>query len=87
MNVLLSIKPKYVKEILEGRKKFEFRKSIFKRKITNNLAWIYSSAPEKKIVANFRIGEILENTPENIWNMCKESAGIDEFGFFQYFAE
>ena len=32
MNVLLSIKPKYVDEILAGKKIFEFRKSIFKKK-------------------------------------------------------
>lgn len=32
MNVLLSIKPIYVNEILAGKKIFEFRKSIFKKK-------------------------------------------------------
>ena len=31
MNVLLSVKPKYANEIISCRKKYEFRKSIFKR--------------------------------------------------------
>ena len=29
MNVILSIKPEFVQEIVAGRKKFEFRKKIF----------------------------------------------------------
>jgi type I restriction enzyme S subunit len=33
MDVLLSIKPKYVDAILKGEKKYEFRKIIFKIKI------------------------------------------------------
>lgn len=32
MKVLLSIKPEFVEEIILGNKKFEYRKSIFKRK-------------------------------------------------------
>ena len=32
MDVLLSIKPKYVDAILKGEKKYEFRKIIFKNK-------------------------------------------------------
>ena len=43
MNVLLSIKPKYVKEIEEGAKLYEFRKSIFKQ-VKNRMldvSWLY----------------------------------------------
>ena len=32
MDVLLSIKPKYVKSIIEGEKRYEFRKAIFKNR-------------------------------------------------------
>jgi len=31
MKALLSIKPEFVEEIIEGRKKFEYRKKVFKR--------------------------------------------------------
>ncbi|MBI6731014.1 ASCH domain-containing protein, partial [Pseudomonas amygdali] len=30
MKVLLSIKPEYAEKILQGEKRFEFRKSVFK---------------------------------------------------------
>jgi len=37
-SILLSIKPKYVQKIIEGSKKYEFRKQIFKKNIENSLS-------------------------------------------------
>ena len=34
MSVILSIKPKYVEKIKKGLKLYEFRKSIFKEKVS-----------------------------------------------------
>ncbi|MHA1585008.1 MAG: ASCH domain-containing protein [Promethearchaeota archaeon] len=84
--VILSIKPKYVKSILNGTKKFEFRKKIFKRKEISEIL-IYSSSPVQKIVGGFEIGRILKDTPENLWNTCKEYAGIGKDEFFNYFKD
>jgi type I restriction enzyme S subunit len=86
MAVILSIKPKYVESILNGTKKFEFRKKIFKRKDVSEIL-IYSSSPVQKIVGGFEIGRILEDTPENLWNNCKEYAGIGKDEFFNYFKD
>ena len=49
MNVLLSVKPKYANEIISGRKKYEFRKLIFKRENIEKV-YIYSSSPVKKVI-------------------------------------
>ena len=84
MDVLLSIKPKYVKAILEGEKRFEFRREIFKHREINR-AYIYASSPVKKIVAMFDIGDILEDDPVNLWDNVKNSAGINDLDFFHYF--
>ncbi len=84
MNVLLSVKPKYAEEILSGRKKYEFRKSIFKKQNIEKV-YIYSSSPVSKIVAAFEIGKILKGSPENIWNQCHKYAGISKNDFFAYF--
>jgi len=51
MNVILSIKPEYVRKILTGEKKFEYRKRIWKDKVKK--IYIYSSRPEKKLHAIF----------------------------------
>lgn len=84
MSVLLSIKPKYVKEIESGTKLYEFRKSIFK-KDTNEI-WVYASAPIKQIVGKIYIDKIIEDSPKNLWSNCKNYAGIEQVDFFKYFA-
>jgi predicted transcriptional regulator len=84
MDVLLSIKPKYVKSIFEGEKRYEFRKSIFKHRDIDRI-YIYSSSPVKKIVATFEIGKILENHPIDLWENVKDFAGINDQDFFAYF--
>jgi predicted transcriptional regulator len=84
MDVLLSIKPKYVKSILDGEKRYEFRKTIFKNREINRI-YIYSSSPVKKIVGTFEIGGILEGQPVDLWDTVKEFAGIDNRDFFAYF--
>ena len=84
MDVLLSIKPKYVKSIIEGKKRYEFRKTMFKNRGIN-LIYIYSSSPVKKIVGTFEIGGILEDHPANLWGVVKEFAGIQQRDFFSYF--
>jgi len=85
MDVILSIKPKYVRAIIEGEKRYEFRKAIFKNR-TIDRVFIYSSAPVKRIVALFEIGTILEDHPAALWEMVRDSAGIDDAEFFSYFA-
>ncbi|HET6989695.1 MAG TPA: ASCH domain-containing protein, partial [Bacteroidia bacterium] len=57
MNVLLSIKPKYAKAIIDGKKKVEFRKLPFKLNV--NKVYIYSSAPEQKIIGYFTFDDII----------------------------
>ena len=47
MDVLISIKPKYVKKIISKEKKYEFRKNIFKKNVDTII--IYTTSPEKKI--------------------------------------
>ena len=86
MNVLLSIKPKYVTEIDSGKKRFEFRKKIFKE-FDDQKVYIYSSSPVKKVIGFFCYSRILRDTPEKLWQKCKKSAGIPERDFFSYFSE
>lgn len=84
--VLLSIKPKYVKAILDGTKHYEFRKQIFKTE-TAKTVFIYSSSPQKKIVACFRVGRIIEGHPEFLWEQFWDVSGISEQEFFEYFSD
>ncbi|WP_255337119.1 hypothetical protein [Methanosarcina sp. KYL-1] len=85
MNVLLSIKPTYVEEIINGSKKYEFRRVIFRAPHEIKKVFIYSSRPVKKIIGTFTIGKIIKGTPNELWNQCSDFGGIGKEGFFNYF--
>lgn len=87
MNVLLSIKPKFVEGIMNGNKKYEFRKSIFRHREDVELVYIYSTSPVKKVVGWFTIETIVEDHPDSLWDSFKDHAGIEEQEFFEYFGE
>lgn len=84
MKVLLSIKPQFVAEIFNGNKKFEYRKAIFKNKDVKTIV-IYATMPIGKIVGEFDIDHILEDSPFSIWEETKQYSGITEEFYDSYF--
>ena len=85
MNVLLSIKPKYVDLITEKKKRYEFRKSVFRWQDISAKIYIYCSTPVRKIIGFFTIEDILKDHPSHLWTQCKHASGIQEKDFFKYF--
>ncbi|PCJ17926.1 MAG: hypothetical protein COB02_12320 [Candidatus Cloacimonadota bacterium] len=83
MNVLLSIKPEYVERIFSGSKKYEYRKAIFKKQNIKKVI-VYSTMPVGKIVGEFEIERIIEDSPNNIWEQTQEYSGVDK-SFFDYY--
>ena len=83
MNALLSIKPEYVDAIVKGAKGYEFRRTIFKRRVET--AYIYCNSTVKRIVGCFKVGRVLQGTPKQIWKLCYRESGIAEQEFFKYF--
>jgi predicted transcriptional regulator len=81
--MLLSIKPKYVKVIFEGRKSYEFRKSKPKKDVDQII--FYASSPQKEVVGEAIIEEILEGTPKEIWEIAKSASGITKRDFLAYY--
>lgn len=84
MKVLLSIKPEFVDKILDGSKKFEFRKGIFKNNDVKSVV-IYSTMPVGKVVGEFDIETIIEDSPNRVWDRTKEYSGITKDFFDTYF--
>lgn len=84
MKVLLSIKPEFVDKILDGSKKFEFRKGIFKNEKVKSVV-IYSTMPVGKVVGEFDIEAIIEGSPNRVWDITKEYSGITKDFFDAYF--
>ena len=48
-------------------------------------AFIYSTAPTKKIVGTFDIGNIIEDDPKGLWTNLQDVSGVNEKEFFNYF--
>jgi len=84
MKVLLSIKPEYAYKILSGDKRYEFRKAVFKNKDVKK-AVIYATMPVGKVVGEFDIGEIIQDSPESLWAQTESYSGITKDFFEEYF--
>ena len=86
MKVLLSIKPEFAFKIFEGKKKFEFRKVIFKNPNVKTVV-VYASSPIQRVIGEFEIDNILSSDPTEIWRLTKKYSGISEDFFYEYFAD
>lgn len=84
MKVLLSIKPEFVEKIFAGTKKYEFRKSLFKKYDIKYIV-IYASAPVKRVVGEFEIDDILSDDVNIIWERTKKHSGITKTFYNSYF--
>lgn len=85
MKVLLSINPEHIEKIISGEKRYEFRKTLFKRSNIDTIV-IYATVPTKKIIGEFDIELILRDDPTSLWRSTKEYAGISKSFFCQYFS-
>ncbi|ABQ54184.1 TPA: ASCH domain-containing protein [Legionella pneumophila subsp. pneumophila] len=83
MKVLLSIKPEYAEKILNGKKKFEFRKVIPKAGAKTVL--LYATKPIGKVVGEFEVDSFLSEKPNKLWDLTSSFSGISECFFYKYF--
>lgn len=84
MKVLLSIKPEYAEKILNGEKKFEFRRVLPKNKAVKKVV-IYATLPIGKVVGEFEIAELISESPDRLWERTAEFSGISADFFKAYF--
>jgi predicted transcriptional regulator len=86
VKILMSIKPQYAERIFSGDKLYEYRKTIFKNSNVMSIV-VYTTKPVGKIIGEFEIGEVICDTPENIWNKTKKYAGIEKVDYDKYFSD
>ena len=82
MNLIISIKPQFVEKILSGEKRYEFRRRIYKKEVDK--IYIYQTLPDAKIVAYFKPGKIIKDTPEGLWKNLKDVSGTTEESLMAY---
>ncbi|MEG1313550.1 MAG: ASCH domain-containing protein [Bacilli bacterium] len=80
--ILISINPEYVDRILDGSKKYEYRKVLAK---DVDLLIIYSTSPVMKIVGEVKVMGNIEMAPSTLWEKTKKEAGISRKKYREYF--
>ncbi len=80
---LLSIRPPFASAILNGKKRYEFRRSIFSLPV--EVVVIYATVPVQRIVAEFDVVRVISGKPETLWKRTRQFAGIERRVFFEYF--
>lgn len=82
-SILLSINPQYVKGILDGTKKYEFRRKLPREKIKKII--IYSTSPKMKIVGEVEVLDVISLNKIDLWDKTKSNAGICFDKYQEYF--
>ena len=70
---LISVHPKYVRLILEGSKRVEFRR-VWAAQPVSHLV-LYSTAPDMRVVAILEIQEIVKKSKAGLWELAKQYGG------------
>lgn len=86
MMILLSIKQVYCDLILNGTKRFEFRKKLPNGLKKGDEVAIYCTRPVSRVVAYFRVSDVIQTTRQNLWRQTRFAAGINYETFMDYFS-
>ena len=79
----MAIQPRYAQAILRGDKHVEFRKRRLAYDIDRVL--IYETAPTKRVVGMFTVGESVSQSPASLWRKFRRVGGISLTDFNSYF--
>lgn len=82
-SILISINPIYVERILNGTKRYEYRRILAQREVKSLI--IYSTWPIKEIVGEVEVLETVEMAPSSLWEKTKKNAGISRNKYREYF--
>jgi predicted transcriptional regulator len=81
---LISIRPRFVEEILRGRKTVELRRRV-PRTLTGERLFVYSTSPVKSIVAIFVARKVVTTSPTVLWQAVQHSSCVSADEYLQYF--
>jgi predicted transcriptional regulator len=71
--ILMSIKPKWAKELYIGKKTVEFRKSA---PPVGSLVYLYEGAPVGAVTGMFQVAAILKADAEQVWRTVRVLKGV-----------
>ncbi len=83
--ILLSIRPQYAEKIFKGTKTVELRRVRPKHIKKGSLVLIYVSSPVKSLSGAFKVDRVVEKSPQKLWKMVQDKAGITSEEFYAYY--
>jgi predicted transcriptional regulator len=83
MDLLMSIHPIIARRITSGKKRYEYRRTIFKQEV--NHIYLYASAPVRKIVCRFKYAGYLADSIDEIWEQTGKLSAASEAEYRDYF--
>ncbi|PZV06030.1 MAG: hypothetical protein DCF32_10435 [Leptolyngbya sp.] len=84
---LLSIQHEYSDMIFEGVKQVELRRVRPRSLGGGDLIIVYATSPQKEVVGIVEVDRVVENTPDKLWEIVKDKAGISYQDFLNYFLD
>src|SRR5688572_6547473 len=73
IHALLSIRPQYSKAIIDGSKRFEFRRQTFARVV--DVAMVYATSPVQRVVCEFDVLGIITAPLDELWRLTWRFSG------------
>jgi predicted transcriptional regulator len=83
-DILISLKPKHIANILAGGKTVELRRRRLHVE-PGTIVWLYATAPISALRGYARVESITTGAPSIIWNRFKKDVGISKIEFDEYF--
>lgn len=83
MEIVLAVKPKYARRILDGTKTYEYRTSMPRKRV--DFIYVYETAPTSAVVAQVKVRDIHEFPPDFLWGGTWRGAGMPKEEFDAYF--
>lgn len=81
--LLISVKPRYARAILEGRKTVEVRRR-FPEVPPGTTVVLYSSSPERAVLGTVRLKQTSTVPSDRVWEMHSDAIGIAEDALGEY---
>jgi len=83
--LLLSLKPRFADLVFGGLKTVELRRRSPKN-LGGRDVFVYVTNPDRVLRGGFRVGNVWTGTPEEIWEIVSENAGIDKSDYDAYYS-
>lgn len=83
--ILISIMTYYAKQIFEGTKLYEFRKSPLRNSDLNKQIFVYSAKGDKSVIGSFKVKQVLHGDVNKIMKLTGYDKRKDGVEILEYF--